>query len=101
MNKARLVQNQRIVLKDGLFVIEVKVYEVTKSKKFPEGVKVRCVLIDTETLKPRLLLDNHAPFGFHLHTKLPEDSDFRVSLDIDNYEDAIKIFFDEVKKAIL
>lgn len=100
MHKARLIQNQSLVLKDGLFVVEVKVYEVTKSKKFPEGVKVKCVLVDTETLKSRLLLDNHAPFGYHLHTKLPQDANFRLPLDIANYEDAIKIFFEEVKKVI-
>jgi hypothetical protein len=61
---------------------------------------VKCVLLDAELGKPRVLLDNHEPYGFHLHTRLPEDHDFRVSLDISDYEEAIQIFFKEVRKVV-
>ena len=100
MHKAKIIRNERILLNEGLFVVEVKVFEVPKSKRYPEGVKLKCVLIDEEMGKPRILLDNHAPHGFHLHTRLPEDHDFRVSLDISDYEEAIKIFFQEVRKVV-
>lgn len=77
----------------GRFIVDVKVYEVPISEKFPNGIKLKCVLVDVEQGKPRVLLDNHEPFGFHLHTRLPEDPDFRASLDIVEYEEAISVFF--------
>lgn len=100
MQKAKQLRNERIVLQQGRFIIEIKAYEVTCSRKFPEGIKVKCVLIDVEQGKPRVLLDNHEPFGFHLHTRLPDDPDFRVSLDIVDYSEAVRIFFSEVRKVV-
>ena len=100
MHKAKLIRNDRIVLKGGLFIVEIKAFEVPKGKKYPEGVKLKCVLIDQEMGKPRILLDNHAPHGFHLHSRLPEEHDFREPLDVSDYEDAIKLFFKQVRKVI-
>jgi hypothetical protein len=48
----------------------------------------------------RILLDNHEPYGFHLHAGLPDDPSFRVKLDILDYKEAIKIFFYEVRKVV-
>jgi hypothetical protein len=100
MQKAKLIRNQRITLEEGRFVVEVRAFEVAKNKKFPQGIKMKCVLIDMELGRPRVLLDNHEPHGFHLHTRLPEDHDFRVSLDILDYEEAIRVFFNEVRKVV-
>lgn len=100
MQKAKLIRNERVTLNEGAFVIQIKAYEVPKTKKYPEGIKLKCVLIDVEAGKPRVLLDNHEPHGFHLHTRLPEDHDFRVSLDITDYEEAIRVFFKEVRKVV-
>ena len=73
MAKARVLVDDVLVFNEGRLFAELKVFEVAKSKKFPEGIKVRCVLVDNEGRLPVLLLDNHEPFGFHLHTKLPEE----------------------------
>ena len=100
MQKAKPLRNERIVLEQGRFVVEVKAFEVAAGRRFPNGIKLKCVLIDMEQRKPILLLDNHEPFGFHLHTRLPEDPDFRVSLDIEDYNEAIRVFFAEVRKVV-
>ena len=100
MHKAKELRNERIILQQGKFIVEIKIYEVLKSRKFPTGIKLKCVLIDVEQGRPRVLLDNHEPFGFHLHTRLPEDPDFRVSLDIEDYPEAIQTFFAEVRKVV-
>ena len=100
MAAAKLIRNQRLVIGSGRFVVEVKAYEVTRSLKFPIGIKLKCVMIDVEQGQPRLLLDNHEPYGFHLHTRLPDDPDFRVSLNIQDYDEAIRLFFGEVRKVL-
>lgn len=100
MKRARLIRSERVTLNSGAFVIEIKAYEVQKTKKYPEGIKLKCVLIDVGIGKPRVLLDNHEPYGFHLHARLPEDHDFRVSLGITDYEEAMRTFFKEVRKVV-
>jgi hypothetical protein len=100
MHKVKTLRNQRVVLEQGRFVMEIKAIEVPTSRKFPNGIKLKCILIDMERKKPILLLDNHDPFGFHLHTRLPDDPDFRVSLDVEDYNEAIRTFFAEVRKVI-
>ncbi len=100
MAHARVLVDDVLVFNEGRLFAEMKVFEVPKSKKFPEGIKVRCVLVDNESRLPVLLLDNHEPFGFHLHTKLPEDKNFRVSLHIKTYPEAIAHFLKEAKKVV-
>jgi hypothetical protein len=78
MHKAKIIRKERVVLAEGRFVFEIKAYEVPRDSKYPVGVKLKCVLIDVKQDKPRVLLDNHEPFGFHLHTRLPDDPDYRV-----------------------
>lgn len=87
-----------MLLENDKFEAHVKVYEVPKSLKFPDGYKVRCALVERETGILRMLLDNHEPFGYHLHTKLPEDKNFRVSVDVTNYTEAVRLFFKETRK---
>lgn len=94
------MRDDKIILADGRFVAQVKVIEVSKSAKFPDGFKVRCVLIDCERKVPRLLLDNHEPFGYHLHTALPRDKNVRVTVEVSGYEDAIRLFIQEVRKVV-
>ncbi len=77
-----------------------KVYEVSKSKKHPEGVKAKFVLIDIERNAPRLLVDNHAPFGFHIHTKLPDDKNIRVELPTKDFLEAYDEFLNEVERIV-
>lgn len=49
---------------------------------------------------PVLLLDNHEPFGYHIHTKMPYDKSHRVFIDIQNYTEAIEFFINEVSKVV-
>ena len=56
------------------------------------------MLIDLELGKAVFLIDNHAPFGFHMHSSLPTDKDQRQSLNISTYEEAYKVFMEEVDK---
>ena len=98
--KTRVLKKEIIVFADGRFLAEVKVIEVPRSHKFPDGIKLRCVLLDVERNVPRLLLDNHEPFGYHLHTKLPEDKNFRASLDVADYSEAVRLFVAEARKVV-
>ncbi len=95
----------KVLMDEAFFISEryriiLKVYEVKKSKKYPEGIKAKYVLIDVEGNFPRLLVDNHEPFGFHLHTHLPENKNIRVKLDTDKYLEALEEFRKDVTKII-
>jgi hypothetical protein len=85
---------------EGRFETQIRVYEVIRSLKFPDGYKVRCALIEKKTGVLRVLLDNHEPFGYHLHTKLPLDKSFRVAIDVKTYNEAIAFFMKEVRKVV-
>ncbi len=100
MSSAKLIYDQRLRFLDGRFETRIKAYEVTKSKKFPDGVKLSCVLLDLEEKIPRLLLDNHEPYGYHLHTKMPYDQKHRVPIKVETVEQAIEYFITEVRKVI-
>jgi len=98
--KATLLVDQQLVIKPGKFQAIVKVYEVEKSEKFPQGIKAKLLLQDIEHEKPRLLIDNHEPYGFHMHTKLPDDHSLRIELEIETYQEAMNVFFDEVERIL-
>lgn len=73
---------------------------VKPSGKFPDGLKVRYVLLDSESGYARLLVDNHEPFGFHMHTRLPEDHSVREILPTTDYNEALQIFLKEVERIV-
>ena len=100
MGKSKLLFSQKIQLFDGRFEARIVVYEVSKSKRFPDGVKLSCVLLDLDQGLPRLLLDNHAPYGYHLHTEMPHNKAVRAQLNINNYEEAIDFFMNEALKVV-
>ena len=98
--KASLLISKELVLADGKYTVVLTVYEVEKSKKFPEGIKAKFLLQDSEYGTARLLVDNHQPFGFHMHTKLPHDKDHRETLDVKNHEEALAFFMAEVERIV-
>lgn len=100
MGKARPILNKFLLLNDENYEARIRVFEVPKSQKFPTGHKVSCSLVEKATGVLWVLLDNHEPYGYHVHTKLPEDKNFRSSVDVKNYMDAIELFFAEVKKVL-
>ena len=100
MADAKLIFDQRSRFLEGRFEARITAYQVPKSKKFPDGIKLSCVLLDLQEKVPRLLLDNHEPFGYHLHTKMPHDKAHRVPVDVNDFEEAIEFFMGEVPKVI-
>ena len=50
----------------GRYTLEMEIYRVAKSSRYPEGVKYGLILIDSKTGR-RVLLDNHHPKGPHIH----------------------------------
>jgi len=71
---------------------ELLVWRVEPNVKYPEGVKARFALIDKILGVARLVVDNHAPFGFHVHAKMYEDRGLREKLETTNYEKAMGEF---------
>jgi hypothetical protein len=72
--------------------VDIKAYKVKPSGKHPEGVKVKYVLIDVIERQPRILVDNHSPYGFHVHTRLPADKTHRLPLATTDYLEALREF---------
>lgn len=100
MASAKLIYDEYIVVANGLYEARITAYEVPNNVKFPDGIKLKCVLLDLQRNVPRLLLDNHEPFGYHMHTKLPHDKQYRIKIHARNYENAIEIFLKEVQRMV-
>ena len=95
----------KVLIDDGFdlnskYRVEISVLQFEKTERFPSGLKVRIALINTVADKIRFLIDNHEPYGFHMHTKLPEDKSVRKQLFIKDYQEAIGIFWQEVEGII-
>jgi hypothetical protein len=92
MGKSKCLLNQKIEISEK-FRVELKVFEVEVSKKYPEGIKARFVLIDSFIKKPILLIDNHAPFGFHIHEDLAASKVKRRKIVEDDYLKVLDVFW--------
>lgn len=84
--------------RDGFrYRIDISIEKHKDKDKYPEGVKAIFKLIrldinnDGET-ELVILIDNHKPFGFHSHEKLPENQDYRMTLNTDNWNEAWDFF---------
>lgn len=97
---SKLIYDYKVVLLEGGFEVRIVAYQVSKSLKFPDGIKLRCILLDLNSKEPRLLLDNHEPYGYHMHTKLPLDKKYRLKVEVKNYKLAIFLFLNEVRKLV-
>ena len=92
MAKAEVILDYEFDFSDR-FRATVKVFGVRPSFKFPSGIKARYVLTDRVLKVALLLIDNHEPFGFHVHDGLPDNKDARRLLDAKDYLDALKEFW--------
>lgn len=92
MAKAVVLMNQVLDISER-FRVELKVFEVVPDDKYPKGIKVSFVLIDVIQKVPRLLIDNHEPFGFHVHEELPENKNARRLLKVTDYVLALDEFW--------
>lgn len=82
--------------------IEISIDETHDRDKHPEGVKAifRMLKITEDKESLVALMDNHKPFGFHYHNKLPALHDSRESIDTDSWQEAW-VKFQEICKEIL
>jgi len=92
VNASRKLVYEKIEISER-FRIEIRVYAVRVSVRFPQGIKARFVLIDVERGLPRLVVDNHAPFGFHAHTRMPYESEYRELMEAHNHAEALSEFW--------
>ncbi len=58
------------------------------------------MLVDTATDSTRLLIDNHEPFGFHVHSELDKGVTNRIRLDATDYQAALRTFRSEVERIV-
>lgn len=100
MTDALMLIDEILIWKEGQFEAHIKVYRVAKSFKFPEGIKTRCALVERRTGTLHLLLDNHAPFGYHLHSKLPKNRNFRELINVRSHLEAIEIFHRKCERIV-
>ena len=50
----------------GHYIVELKIHQVGRSTKYPDGVKYGLICNDLKTGK-KVLMDNHQPKGHHIH----------------------------------
>ena len=62
---ARLVLWEKTRLQNR-FVLEMKIYAVPRSRKYPLGVRYSLIFVDPKS-SAKILMDNHYPKGPHIH----------------------------------
>jgi hypothetical protein len=84
------------------YQIVIEVSESRNLDKYPEGVQsnFRMLKIKEGSVELVALIDNHKPYGFHYHDKLPEQHDSRVQIHTDSWQEAW-VKFQEICKEIL
>lgn len=45
-------------------------------------------------------MDNHEPFGFHMHTELPRNHEVRIELKVEDHDAALGLFYEEVERIL-
>ncbi len=63
--KATLVYWHKARIHDR-YILEMEIFKITKSAKYPEGIKYGLILTDPKTGR-RVLMDNHHPKKHHIH----------------------------------
>lgn len=97
MAKARVILDEKLDISDR-YRVELEVLEIEPSSRHREGVKVSFVLIDAVEQVPRLVVDNHEPLGFHVHSELPGNKHARTPLKVENYQEALDEFWRMVEE---
>ncbi len=78
----------------GRYIVELSIYEVGKSVKYPDGIKYGLICKDLKT-GHFILMDNHHPKGPHIHINERE-----LSYDYQNDEKLIGDFQNWVLKEL-
>ena len=95
--RAIVLIDEQQTLGDGRYNAIIKVYKVKVSEKFPDGIKAKFVLVDVQTGSARLLIDNHQPYGFHIHSELPRQKGQRQKLAVNDYKEALIYFLQKAR----
>lgn len=87
------------------FKIDVSIVQTNDFDKYPpDGIKAiyRVLKIRTDVDEAELvvLIDNHKPFDYHEHDKLPLEHDSRKNISATNWQEAWKIFDLKIKEVI-
>jgi hypothetical protein len=95
MAPATIIHKSKIYLKhsylDKEAVIELKIWEIAKGIRFPEGIKYS--LFCVEEGKVLVGFDNHHPKGHHLHI---QDNEYVYNFN--SYENLLEDFYAEIAK---
>lgn len=70
----------------------MKLWEVPKTKKYPDGIKYSLIVIDPSSNK-KVLMDNHTPKGHHYHIDEEEFYYLYSSIDqlIEDFKSLVKV----------
>jgi len=96
---SKLLRDTKALLGE-YWIAHIKLQTVTPDRIRPDGLKLNCVLLDKRTNQAVLLLDNHAPFGYHIHPQASTDHNFREEIVVESPYEAIDIFFSRAKEII-
>lgn len=94
---SKLLRDTKAILGEH-WVAHIKLQTVTPDKLRPDGYKLNCVLLDKRTNQAVLILDNHAPFGYHIHPQASTDHTMREEIVVDSPYEAIDVFFSKAKE---
>ncbi len=87
-------------------IVEIKVEQTNNKATYPpDGIKSVFIVKREnrpggEDFEAVLLIDNHAPFGFHEHPKLPSDHEFRETVHASSWVDAWDIFEKRIEELL-
>lgn len=105
---SRLPITKRWICTDKLgrtCVVEVNIEQTTNTTLYPDGIKSvfkikREKTAGDEDFEAVVLIDNHEPFGFHEHPKLPEKHDFRRSIHVSTWQEAWREFEKRIEEIL-
>lgn len=86
-------KNRRV----GKFIAKMKIQKVPPNENRPDGYKVNFILLNRDDFSQVLLVDNHAPLGYHMHPD-PDDPKKRVPLNVSSPFEALEVFEEKVKE---
>lgn len=89
MPTAKLKLHSKKYHKSGL-IVELKLWDVGRSKNYPEGYKYSLAAVRPGT-KKKVLMDNHSPKGHHYHVNEDEFPYIFQGLDqlVDDFKDLV------------
>ena len=86
-------------VKMGAYIAQMKIQTVRPNENRPDGFKVNFILLRIKDTKRILLVDNHAPFGYHMHDN-PDVPEERKKMDVNDPYAALDLFIQRAKEII-